>query len=147
MAYSFLKNFIVILHKLNNSAIIVKNVSQVGNILEYSNMPKTLLIDLDGVLNTYNGDYNENEIAPPRDGVKEFLEKVSKTYRIEIFTVRDKNLTKKWLDENNLNMFISSITNIKSPHASIIIDDRALRFNGDFTETFNDIENFKPFWQ
>ena len=37
-------------------------------------MPKTLLIDLDGVLNTYDGNYSESEIAPPRDGVKEFLE-------------------------------------------------------------------------
>ncbi len=110
-------------------------------------MLKTLLIDLDGVLNTYDGNYNEFEISPPREGVKEFLENIAQEYRIEIFTVRDKNLTQKWLEKYNLQEFISNITNIKSPHASIIIDDRALCFNGNFKETFNEIKNFRPFWK
>ncbi len=110
-------------------------------------MTKTLLIDLDGVLNTYCGDYKEYEISPPREGVSEFLEQVSKEYRIEIFTVRDKKLTQKWLDDNHLNKFISDITNQKSPHASIIIDDRALKFNGNFNETIDAIINFKPHWR
>jgi len=110
-------------------------------------MTKTLLIDLDGVLNTYSGDYKEEEISPPREGVSEFLEKISQNYRIEIFTVRDKELTQKWLNDNHLNEFISGITNQKSPYASIIIDDRALKFNGNFSETINDIVNFKPHWK
>lgn len=110
-------------------------------------MPKTLLIDLDGVLNTYNGNYIESEIAPPREGVSEFLETISKTYNIEIFTVRDKETTQRWLEKYNLNQFVSNITNIKSPYASIIIDDRALQFNGDFQQTLQDITNFKPHWQ
>lgn len=109
-------------------------------------MPKTLLIDLDGVLNTYDGNYSELEIAPPRNGVKEFLEKVSKDYNIEIFTVRDKELTQAWLVKYDLDKYIQNITNQKSPYASIIIDDRALRFNGDFIQTLDDINNFKPHW-
>ena len=110
-------------------------------------MLKTLLIDLDGVLNTYCGNYEETEISPPREGVSEFLEQISQNYRIEIFTVRDKELTQKWLNENNLDKFVSDITNIKNPYASIIIDDRALKFNGNFSETLNDITNFKPHWK
>ncbi len=108
---------------------------------------KTLLIDLDGVLNTYCGDYNEYEISPPREGVWEFLEKISKQYRVEIFTVRDKELTQKWLNDNNLNKFVSNITNTKSPYASIIIDDRALNFNGNFNDTIDAIVKFKPHWR
>ncbi len=108
---------------------------------------KTLLIDLDGVLNTYEGNYCEHEISPPREGAKEFLENIAKEYRIEIFTARDKNLAKKWLEKYNLTAFISNITNIKSPYTSIIIDDRALRFNGNFKDTFEDIRNFRPFWK
>lgn len=110
-------------------------------------MPKTLLIDLDGVLNTYCGDYKEFEIAPPREGVADFLEEISRNYRIEIFTVRDKELTQKWLNDNKLDKFVSNITNIKSPYASIFIDDRALKFNGNFNETINEITNFKPHWK
>lgn len=110
-------------------------------------MPKTLLIDLDGVLNTYSGNYNELEIAPPREGVSEFLETISKTYNIEIFTVRDKETTQKWLEKYNLNQFVSNITDVKNPRASIIIDDRALQFKGDFQQTLQDITNFKPHWK
>lgn len=110
-------------------------------------MPKTLLIDLDGVLNTYEGNYSEIEIAPPREGVKDFLEKVSKDYNIEIFTARDKALTQAWLVQNDLDKYIKNITNHKSPYASIIIDDRALKFNGDFAQTLDDINNFKPHWK
>ena len=109
-------------------------------------MPKTLLIDLDGVLNIYDGNYKETEIAPPRDGVKDFLEKISKDYNVVIFTVRDKELTRAWLFKYRLDKYIQNITNQKSPYASIIIDDRALKFNGDFAQTLNEINNFKPHW-
>lgn len=110
-------------------------------------MSKTLLIDLDGVLNTYNGIYDEFEIAPPREGVEKFLKTISEKYTIEIFTVRDKKLTEKWLEKYHLNQFVSDITNVKNPYASIIIDDRALKFNGDFEQTIEDISNFKPHWK
>lgn len=110
-------------------------------------MIKTLLIDLDGVLNTYSGDYSENEIAPPRRGVVEFLQTIAKSYKIEIFTVRDKELTQKWLSKYHLDQYVSNITNVKNPQASIIIDDRALQFKGDFQQTLQEITNFKPHWQ
>ena len=34
---------------------------------------KLILIDLDGVLNEYKGDYKENYIHPPKPDTKEFL--------------------------------------------------------------------------
>lgn len=108
---------------------------------------KTLSIDLDGVLNTYCGNYNEFEISPPREGAYEFLQKLSQNYKLEIFTVREKNLVQKWLTENGLNEFIQNITNLKNPYASIIIDDRALKFNGDFNQTLEEIKEFKPHWE
>lgn len=108
---------------------------------------KTLLIDLDGVLNTYCGNYNEFEISPPRQGVREFLQTLAQNYKIEIFTVREKNLVQNWLIKNGLDEFIQNVTNIKNPYASIIIDDRALKFNGDFTQTLKEIKEFKPHWK
>ena len=55
-------------------------------------MPKTISIDLDGVLNTYHGNYEENKIAPIKGGAAEFLETLAKEYKIEVFTVRDNKI-------------------------------------------------------
>ena len=38
---------------------------------------KTILIDLDGVLNTYTGPFDPNFIPPIKDGAREFLENLS----------------------------------------------------------------------
>lgn len=110
-------------------------------------MTKTLLIDLDGVLNTYSGNYKDEEIPEPRKNVDTFLKKLSEKYKIKIFTVRNKKQTLQWLIKYNLDKYICDITNIKEPYASIIIDDRALKFNGDFEKTLLEIENFSPFWK
>jgi len=110
-------------------------------------MKKIAMIDLDGVLNTYAGKYNENIINPIRKGAKEFLKNLSKDFQIKIFTVRDKNLTQEWLIQNNISEYIVDITNIKDPRASIFLDDRGLNFNGNFKETLVKIQNFKPFWK
>lgn len=110
-------------------------------------MAKLLQIDFDGVLNTYCGNYNENEIPNPREGVKDFLEKLSQTYRIEIFTVRNKKSIFNWLLKYELDQYIYNISNTKNPYASIIIDDRALNFNGDFNKTLEEIFSFSPHWK
>jgi len=40
---------------------------------------KTILVDLDGVLNTYTGKFDENFIPPIKDGAFEFIK--NKNYR------------------------------------------------------------------
>lgn len=109
-------------------------------------MTKTLLIDLDGVLNTYCGNYKENLITQPREGVKEFLEKLSKDYKIELFTARNTKVAVEWLIKNQLDKYITNVTNVKNPFASVILDDRALNFNGDFHKAYKEIISFKPHW-
>ena len=52
---------------------------------------KLILIDLDGVLNTYNGNFDAEVISPMREGAYEFLEELSKNYKINIFTEILKN--------------------------------------------------------
>ena len=49
---------------------------------------KTILVDLDGVLNTYNGNFDENYIPPLREGAYDFLMRLSEKYNILIFTSR-----------------------------------------------------------
>lgn len=104
---------------------------------------KLIQIDLDGVLNEYKGDYKKDFIPEIKKGARDFLEKLSEDFEIEIFTVRDYLLTKEWLIKNNLIKFIKNITNIKSSNASIILDDRAVNFNGDFNFVYLNIKNFK----
>lgn len=115
--------------------------------MDANTMVKTIQIDLDGVLNTYCGNYDENTISAPRKGAKEFLEKLSQNYIIEIFTVRNTNLVNRWLIENKLNKYITNVSNIKNPFSTVIIDDRALRFEGDFEKTYEEIINFSPHWK
>lgn len=110
-------------------------------------MTKTALVDLDGVLNNYSGKYNEYEVPTIKDGAKEFLEELSKNYDIEIFTVRNKIRTIEWLQKNGIIHLIKEVTNVKNPYASIIIDDRAIGFDGNFKKTLEATIGFKPYWK
>ena len=99
---------------------------------------KTILIDLDGVLNTYTGNFDKNVIPPMKEGAKEFLEKLYKNYDLRLFTTRNKILASKWLIENDIDKFFSDITNIKEI-SFIIIDDRCIKFTGDYKELTDNI--------
>ncbi len=50
-------------------------------------LKKTILIDLDGVLNNYIGKFDKDFIPSIKEGAKEFLENLSKNFIIKIFLV------------------------------------------------------------
>lgn len=110
------------------------------------NFKRTILIDLDGVLNEYKGNYDKNFIPPLKEGAKDFLEYLSQDYEIKIFTSRNKFLAAKWLMENGFGSIIEDITNIKEP-CWLYVDDRCLKFEGDFEELKRKIENFKVWYK
>ena len=103
---------------------------------------KKILLDLDGVLNTYTGNYNADYIPPIKDGDVEFLKRLSHNFEIKIFTVRDIELAEKWVKENNIQLYISGVTNTKEP-AWLIADDRCVCFNGCYDKLLADIADFK----
>ena len=103
---------------------------------------KKILLDLDGVLNTYTGNYNADYIPPIKAGAVEFLQRLSHNFEIKIFTVRDIELAEKWVKENNIQLYISGVTNTKEP-AWLIADDRCVCFNGCYDKLLADIANFK----
>ena len=107
---------------------------------------KTILVDLDGVLNEYNGNFDENIIPEIKDGANEFIQNLHQNYTIKVFTTRNKILTTKWLIKNNLDKYISDITDIKEP-AYLHIDDRCICFDGNYNNTINQIQNFKPWYK
>lgn len=107
---------------------------------------KTILFDLDGVLNTYDGRYDENYIPPIKDGAYKLIKDLSKKFRIVIFTTRNSLIASKWVIENSLIDFVENVTNIKEP-AYLIIDDRCINFNGDYEDLKNRIENFQVWYK
>ena len=109
-------------------------------------MKKTILIDLDGVLNEYKGDFKPDYIPPMKAGADNFLKNLYKDYELKIFTTRNKNLAQQWLKENNIIQYISKVTNKKVP-AWLIIDDRCITFCGDYDKTITQIQKFKPWYK
>ena len=110
-------------------------------------MTKTISIDLDGVLNTYDGYFDEKVIPPAREGAREFLEQLSNDYEIEIYTTRNKKQTFLWLQENELLKYVYDISNVKNQFTSIFIDDRAITFEGDFSSVISKAKAFIPYWK
>ena len=107
---------------------------------------KTILIDLDGVLNEYVGNFDEKIIPPIKKGAYSFIKKLAKYYNIKIYTTRNKILVSKWLINNKLDNYISDVTNIKEL-ASLYVDDRCITFNGNYKDLLNTIINFKPWYK
>ncbi len=106
------------------------------------NFRKTILIDLDGVLNTYDGNYSENFIPEVKKGAKEFIKKLNKDYDLILFTKRNNLEATKWLIENKMDEYFKDVTRVKVP-AYLYLDDRAMRFSGNYENTLKQIEDFK----
>ena len=103
---------------------------------------KRLLIDLDGVLNTYTGEYIANYIPPIAEGAREFLEELNNEFELILFSAREQEFVKQWSIEYDVNKYFTEITN-KKRSAYLIIDDRCICFKGNFNDTLKQIKNFK----
>ena len=106
----------------------------------------TILIDLDGVLNEYKGDYDENFIPDVKQGAEDFLKKLVSDYKLYLFTTRNIQSAKKWLADNNIEQYFEDVTNTKIP-SYLIIDDRGLRFDGSFEKVLDEIKNFRVWYK
>ncbi len=109
-------------------------------------LKKIVMIDLDGVLNNYSGNYDKNIIPPAKVGAEEFLEKLSENYELKLFTTRNKELAQAWLVENGFHKYIKDVTNVKEP-AWLYVDDRAITFRGDYNNLLDEIKNFQVWYK
>lgn len=107
---------------------------------------KTILIDLDGVLNTYTGNFDKDFIPPIKEGAYDFIKELSEDYIIKLFTTRNKLLASEWVINNNLKPYVDDITNIKEL-SYLIVDDRCIKFNGNFTDLKSDINKFSVWYK
>lgn len=109
-------------------------------------LKKTILFDLDGVLNTYDGNYDKNYIPPIKDGAYNLIKELSNDYKIVIFTSRNSLITSKWLVANGLDEYVENVTNVKEP-AYLMIDDRCINFDGDYKKLKERIKNFEVWYK
>lgn len=93
----------------------------------------TVAVDLDGVLNRYDGWRGEDHFAEPLPGAQDFLARLYTKYRIVVLTTRDPFATRDWLMQHDLSPFVAYVSDRKVP-AVVYLDDRAVRFTGDYEE-------------
>ena len=67
-------------------------------------------------------------------------------FDLKLFTTRNKILASKWLIENKLDGYFSDITNVKEL-SWLIIDDRCLTFEGDYSMLKEKISNFNAWYK
>ena len=104
-------------------------------------------IDLNGVLDSYTGWKGPQHWDPPREGAAGFLETLSRAgYRVVVFTTRYADDARRWLAEHDLDRWVSEVTDRK-PAAHVFVDDRAVCFEGDFSETLERIRRFRSHWE
>ena len=98
---------------------------------------KTICIDFDGVIHKYSKGWHDGTIYdPPSEGTWDALNELAEDYKIVVLTARARTPEAieeigNYLKAYDLDQFITNITNIK-PAAAAYIDDKAIRFEGDW---------------
>ena len=106
---------------------------------------RKILVDFDGVVHGYESGWQgvENIPDPPVPGVKEAIAKIREEHQVYILSTRGVEdigvaAIQKYLDLHGIE--VDGIAKEKIS-ASLLIDDRALRFNGDWNEVLEFLED------
>lgn len=111
----------------------------------------TIAVDFDGVLHSYSSAWVDHHVIPdpPVDGAIDWLNEMSKRFKIAIHTTRAKTpegvaAVREWLREHGFHSNVEGveITAVKPP-ALVYIDDRAWRFVGRFPSA-QEIHDARP---
>ena len=121
-----------------------------------------ICVDFDGVLHSYTSGWQGAGVAndPPVDGACEWLEEVTKHYRVAIYSSRSKSLAGRACMKRYARQHFNTATGWSGEHrwdflyeelewpwfkpsALITLDDRAICFDGTFP-TIETIRGFKP---
>jgi len=112
-----------------------------------------IAIDFDGVIHSFELGFHDGTIyGTPIPGSIESIKKISKKYKIVIYTAKAKKdrplingktgieLVWEWLKKYDIDQYVQEVT-AEKPRAICYIDDKAIRFI-DWNQTLNDLLNF-----
>ena len=109
--------------------------------------PRTICLDFDGVIHSHQHGWQGETIIPdpPVHKVDIAISELRKDYRVVVFSARCRTdegveAVRAWLKKHNIE--VDEVCRNKPP-AHIYVDDRAVRFQGDWQQTIADIHNFR----
>ena len=144
----------VSVHVFNNEADLDRLVGALETIRRGEPLPVVrdtpallVCVDLNGVLDTYDGWRGAEHWDPPAAGARAFLEALGdRGCQVVVFTTRHYRGVWRWLDEHGLAHLVHDVTDRK-PAADVFVDDRAVCFRGDFQAALEQIAGFKAHWE
>jgi len=111
-------------------------------------------IDFDGVIHKCSkGFYDGTIYDPPIEGAREALERLSKKFVIIMYSAKARKdrmliegktgieLIWEWLEKYDMKQFVKEVT-AEKPRAVFYIDDKAVRFEGNWDNTFSDLKRY-----
>ncbi len=108
---------------------------------------RTICLDFDGVLHSYRSGWQGAESIPdpPIHGTDKALMRLRQEYRVVIHSARcatqaGRTAIQQWLDKHGI--LVDEICEHKPP-AMLYIDDRGIRFEGNWSETMSRINEFR----
>ena len=108
---------------------------------------RTICLDFDGVIHSYRSGWCGAEIIPdpPIHGTKEAIARLRQQYRVVILSSRchteeGRQAVQEWLRRNNIE--VDEVCEHKPP-AHVYVDDRAVRFKGDWDDVMSEISQFR----
>lgn len=111
------------------------------------NHSKSIAIDFDGVVAHYvPGMASRDEQGLPIDDARVAMRRLKHDFRFNIIIWTSRPITrnlKRWLE--NYNIPYDKI--IQKPDCHMFIDDRAIKFNGNWNETLQEIKRFREWWR
>lgn len=109
--------------------------------------PRTICLDFDGVLHSYRSGWRGAETIPdpPIHGTREAIARLRKLYRVVVYSARCRTEPGRLAIENWLRKHDIQVDELceHKPPAMVYVDDRAIRFRGDWEQTFTDIQQFR----
>jgi hypothetical protein len=108
---------------------------------------RTICLDFDGVLHSYRSGWCGAEIIPdpPIHRTREAIERLREQYRIVVHssrchTLEGRRAVEAWLQKHGI--VVDEVCEHKPP-ATVYVDDRAIRFRGDWDDVITEIQQFR----